>query len=63
MSLNIKDPEAEELARCLAEETGDTVTQALAVALRERLARVRRANRAKSKAEEPRAIARRFRSY
>lgn len=40
MSLNIKSPEAHELARELAERTGESMTEAVTVALRERLARV-----------------------
>ena len=41
MPLSIKDPEADELARRLAEETGESLTRAVLVALKERLARVR----------------------
>ncbi len=41
MSLNIKSEEAEELARSLAQATGESLTGAITVALRERLARVR----------------------
>ena len=41
MSLNIKSEEAERLARSLAEATGESLTGAITVALRERLARVR----------------------
>jgi antitoxin VapB len=63
MSMNIKDPEAHRLAQRLAEETGETMTQAVTVALRERFARVRRAKRSKATAEELRAIVRRFRSH
>ena len=63
MSLNIKDPEAHKLAQRLAEETGETMTQAVTVALRERYSRVRRAKRAKATAAELRAIARRFRIH
>jgi len=63
MSLNIKDPEAHKLAQRLAEETGETMTQAVTVALREMLSRVRRAKHSKATAEELRAIARRFRSH
>lgn len=40
MSLNIKDPEADRLARALASATGESLTAAVAVALRERLERV-----------------------
>lgn len=42
MSLNIKDPTAHALAQALAKETGETMTQAVTEALRERLERVRR---------------------
>jgi antitoxin VapB len=61
MILNIKDPEAHRLAQQLAKETGETVTQAVIVAIRERLQRVRE-NRAKRKItiEEMRAIAHRI---
>ncbi len=63
MSLNIKDPEAHKLAQRLAEETGETMTQAVTLALREKLSRVRRAKRSGATAEELRAIARRFRGH
>ena len=39
MTLSIKDPEADRLARLLAKRTGETMTQAVIGALRERLAR------------------------
>ena len=39
MPLSIKDPEADQLARNLAQRTGETITQAVITALRERLAR------------------------
>lgn len=42
MALNIKNPETEELARLLAEATGESLTEAVTVALRERLAVVSR---------------------
>jgi antitoxin VapB len=41
MALNIRDPEAQALAREVAQATGETMTQAVKEALRERLARVR----------------------
>ena len=41
MALNIKDDQADRLARELAAETGETITTAVAVALRERLERLR----------------------
>ena len=40
MSLNIKNPEAHALAARLAEKTGETLTEAVTTALRERLARL-----------------------
>ena len=39
MALSIKNPEAERLARALAARTGETITEAVLVALRERLKR------------------------
>ena len=39
MALNIKDPEADRLARELARRTGETLTRAVVTALRERLKR------------------------
>ncbi|MGI8627519.1 MAG: type II toxin-antitoxin system VapB family antitoxin [Geodermatophilaceae bacterium] len=39
MALSIKSEEADRLARQLAAETGESITEALLVALRERLAR------------------------
>lgn len=61
--LNIKDREAHELAQRLAQETGETMTKAVTVALKERLARVQRAKRAKATAEDVRAIAKRFQKH
>lgn len=40
MSLNIKNPETVRLAHELADRTGETVTGAITVALRERLGRL-----------------------
>lgn len=40
MSLNIKNEEAHTLANRLAKATGETLTEAVTVALRERLARI-----------------------
>lgn len=42
MPLSIKDPEADRLARELARRTGETMTQAVITALKERLAREER---------------------
>jgi antitoxin VapB len=39
MALSIKDPEADRLARTVAAKTGETITQAVVTALRERLVR------------------------
>jgi len=39
MSLSIKDPDADRLARALAQRTGETLTEAVINALRERLER------------------------
>ena len=41
MSLNIKDAETDTLARELAQATGETITTAVTVAVRERLERLR----------------------
>lgn len=43
MALNIKNPETERLAHLLADATGESLTEAVTAALRERLAAVRRA--------------------
>ena len=42
MSLNIKNPEAHALAARLAKKTGETLTDAVTTALRERLERLER---------------------
>jgi antitoxin VapB len=59
MTLNIKDPEAHELARKLAEQTGETMTRAVTEALRERLARLARAQKPEATAHDLLAIGRR----
>lgn len=41
MALNIKDAATDKLARELAAETGETITEALRLAIQERLTRVR----------------------
>jgi antitoxin VapB len=43
MALSIKHPEADRLARELAARTGEGITEAIIVALRERLERTKRA--------------------
>ncbi len=42
MPLSIKDPDADRLARALAQRTGETLTEAVINALRERLVREQR---------------------
>jgi len=59
MSLNIKDPEAHKLAQELAKATGETMTEAVTVALRERIARIRRSRKADATAAELLAIGKR----
>ena len=58
MSLNIKDPQAHELAQALAKETGETMTRAVTEALRERLQRVRRQRRSETTVSELLALGR-----
>ena len=57
MALSIKDVEADRLARELARRSGETMTQAIITALRERLERVRAAGKP-SLSDELLAIAR-----
>lgn len=58
MALNIRNTEADQLAAEVARITGETKTQAVIAALRERLARVRRARGRPQLGEELLAIAR-----
>jgi antitoxin VapB len=57
-SLNIKDPEAHQLAAAISQETGESMTRVVTSALRERFERLP-SRRGKASAEELRAIARR----
>lgn len=57
MPLNIKDPETDRLARELADATGESLTTAVAVAVRERLERVGDRPRGQDLAAELDAIA------
>ncbi len=59
MSLNIKNPEAAALARQLAAATGESLTRAVTVAVRDRLMRVRAEKEvvAAERADRLRAIA------
>ena len=59
MTLNVKDQEAHELAKALAAATGESMTRAVKEALRERLARVRRARKPEAMVGELLAIGRR----
>lgn len=56
MALNIKNAEAERLASELASLTGETKTQAIAVALRERLERLRAAESREDRAASIRRV-------
>lgn len=62
MPLSIKDPEADRLARELARRTGETMTQAVVTALRERLAREERKPDDDQLVEDVLEIARHFSS-
>ena len=59
MALNIKNPEADELARQLAERTGRSITEVVVNALRESLARETGRVRSRSLGAELREIGRR----
>jgi antitoxin VapB len=56
VSLNIKDPEAHQLAQAIARATGESMTHAVKVALRERYDRIEGRKR-KASVEELLAIA------
>jgi len=58
MTLNVKDPQAHRLAQAIAKTTGETMTQAVTQALRERYERLQRRRR-KASLEELLAIAKR----
>lgn len=58
MALNIRNPEAEQLATELAKRTGETKTEAVIKALRDRLSRVRRDRAKRRLADELEEIAR-----
>ncbi len=57
MALNIRNEETERLAAMLAELTGETKTEAVTKALKDRLARVRRERGRRPLADELDAIA------
>jgi antitoxin VapB len=58
MALNLRNREAEKLAETLAKLTGETKTEAVTKALRDRLARVRRERSGRRLADDLDAIAR-----
>ncbi|MDQ3728163.1 MAG: type II toxin-antitoxin system VapB family antitoxin [Actinomycetota bacterium] len=60
MALNIKDSQTDQLARELAEATGETITGAVSTAVRERLERVRGRASKRSIADEVNEIVERF---
>jgi antitoxin VapB len=59
MALSIKHPEADRLARELARRTGETLTEAVVTALRERLRREDGTVRSRDLVKDLEAIARR----
>jgi len=59
MALNIKDPEADRLVRELADLTGESITTAVATAVRERLERLHGASPAEQRLAAIRKIAER----
>ena len=58
MALNIRNPEAERLADAVVRLTGESKTEAVTRALRDRLARLRRERSGRSLADELDEIAR-----
>ena len=56
MALNIKHPEADRLARALAARTGETITEAVIHALRDRLQRTEGRRKPRSLVDELREI-------
>ena len=60
MALSIKHPEADRLARELAQSTGEGLTEAVIKALRERLAREKGRKRRRRLSDELRAIGERI---
>jgi antitoxin VapB len=56
MAISLKDPEADRLAREVSARTGESLTEAITVALRERLARLKGRGRRRPLREELREI-------
>lgn len=52
MALNIKDPKTDHLAREVAERAGETITDAIRVALEERLQRLKGRSKASTQREK-----------
>ncbi|MGC2284565.1 MAG: type II toxin-antitoxin system VapB family antitoxin [Candidatus Acidiferrum sp.] len=59
MALSIKNPQTEELAREISRETGESLTDAITVALRDRLQRLRGRRHARNLVQEVDDILRR----
>jgi antitoxin VapB len=59
MAISLKDPEADRLAREVSARTGESLTEAIKVALRERLARLKGGSRRRALRDELREIAER----
>lgn len=59
MSINIKNPEAERLVREITHATGESMTQAIINALKERLERLRGRRQARTAQEKLRLVLRR----
>lgn len=59
MAISIKDPETDRLVRALSEATGESLTTAISIAVRERLERVRGAGGARDLLTDLIAIAER----
>ena len=60
MSLNIKNRETHKLVQSLAKKTGETFTEAVTTAVRERLERLDREQRVDDRVRDVMAISRRF---
>jgi antitoxin VapB len=56
MAISLKDPEADRLAREVSARTGESLTEAITVALRERLARLKGRGRRRPLRDELRDI-------
>lgn len=63
MALSVKDPEADRLARISAELTGETLTETITVALRERVARLRRGHNTEWRKRSLRALSERAANF